>query len=130
MSAYLWNAPQPTWLLVIFEMSVKFGSRKTCTHKFRWYVTPTLLQPLGYDPWVSFLKLTTVLVIFWNFQISYQMFLSQQVRRNVIITSKNFKYELTDELANKKNLKTPWNYSLVSSLRPKMKILSILVRNY
>ena len=43
----------------------------------------------------------------------YQMFLSQQVKRNVIITSKNGKYELTDELPNdmetEENLKTPWN---------------------
>ena len=62
------------------------------------------------------------------------MFLSQQVKRNVIITNKNFKYELTDELPNnvrfKKNLKTPWNYSLASSLLPKMKTLYTLARNY
>ena len=36
-------------------------------------------------------------------------FLSQQVKRNVIITNKNVKYQLTDELPNdlklKKNLK-------------------------
>ena len=51
------------------------------------------------------------------------MFLLQQVKRNVIITNKNVKYELTDELLNdvrhKKNLKTPWNHSLLSSLLPK-----------
>ena len=50
----------------------------------------------------------------------------------VIIT--NIKYELAGELPNdvrvKKNIKTPWNYSLVSSLFPKMKILLILVTNY
>ena len=61
------------------------------------------------------------------------MFLSQQVKRNVIIAIKNGKYELTDELPNevrlKKYLKTPWNQSLVSSLLPKMKIFSILARN-
>ena len=34
-----------------------------------------------------------------------QMFLSQQVKRNVIITSKNGKYELTDELPNDVRLK-------------------------
>ena len=55
------------------------------------------------------------------------MFLSKQVKRNVIITNKNGKYELTDELLNK-NLNTPWNYSLVSSFFPKMKILSILAK--
>ena len=47
--------------------------------------------------------------MFWNLKISYQMFLSQQVRRNVIITNKDGKYcdELTNDLRLKKNLKTP-----------------------
>ena len=33
------------------------------------------------------------------------MLLSQQVKRNVIITNKNVKYELTDELLNDVRLK-------------------------
>ena len=33
------------------------------------------------------------------------MFLSQQVKRNVIITNENAKYELTDELLNDARLK-------------------------
>ena len=37
--------------------------------------------------------------------ISYQMFLLQQVKRNVIITNKNGKYKLTDELPNNVRLK-------------------------
>ena len=37
--------------------------------------------------------------------MSYQMFLSQQVKRNVIITTENGKYELTDELPNDVRLK-------------------------
>ena len=32
--------------------------------------------------------------------MSYEMLLSQQVKRNVLITSKNGEYELTDELPN------------------------------
>ena len=59
------------------------------------------------------------------------MFLSQQVKRNVIITNENGKYELIDELPNDVRLKkTPWNYSIISSLFPRMKILPILARNY
>ena len=46
----------------------------------------------------AILKLTTVVIKFWNLQMFYQMFLSQQVKRNVINT--NGKYELTDELSN------------------------------
>ena len=57
------------------------------------------------------------------------MFLSQQVKRNVIFTIKNGKYELTDELPNDVRLKTPWNYCLVFSLLPRMKILSLLAKN-
>ena len=37
---------------------------------------------------------------------TYQMFLSQQVKRNVVITSKNSKYQSTDELPNNVRLKT------------------------
>ena len=62
------------------------------------------------------------------------MFLSQQVNPNMVVTNKNSKYELIDELRIdvrvKENLKTPWDYSLVSILLPKMKILLILARNY
>ena len=54
---------------------------------------------------MSFLKLTTVFIIFQNELISYQMFLSQQIKRNVIINNKNCKYELTDELQNDLRLK-------------------------
>ena len=52
-----------------------------------------------------FLELTTVVITFWNLQIFYQMFLSQQVKRKVIITNKNGRYELTDELPNDVRLK-------------------------
>ena len=38
--------------------------------------------------------------------------------------------DLPKEVRLKENRKTPWNYSLVSRLLPKMKILSILARNY
>ena len=38
-------------------------------------------------------------------KMSYQMILSQQVKRYVIITSKNGNYELTDEFPNDVRLK-------------------------
>ena len=60
-----------------------------------------------------------------------QMFLSQQVKRNEIITNENGEYELTDELPKDLRLKKiSWNYSLLSSLLPKMKTLPILAKNY
>ena len=40
-----------------------------------------------------------------NLEISYQMFLSQEVKRDVIIVNKNGKRELTDELPNNVRLK-------------------------
>ena len=55
---------------------------------------------------MTFLKLTTALIVFWNLYISHQTFLSQQVKRSVIITNKNAsKYELTDEFPNDVRLK-------------------------
>ena len=38
--------------------------------------------------------------IFWSLWISYQISLSQQVKWTLIITNKNGKYELTDDLPN------------------------------
>ena len=62
------------------------------------------------------------------------MFLSQKLKQSAIITNKIVKYQLTDGLPNdetlKKKFKTPWNYSLVSRLFPKIKMLSKLARNY
>ena len=61
------------------------------------------------------------------------MFLSQQGKRDVIITNKNVKYELTEELPNNERLNKiskHHGYSIVLSLLPEMKILPIPARNY
>ena len=50
-------------------------------------------------------KLINTLIIFWNLRMSYQMFLSQQVKQNVVITSENSKYKLTDQVPNDVRLK-------------------------
>ena len=41
MGVYLFNFPLPTWLPMIFEMYIKFGSRKTYAYWFHRYLTPT-----------------------------------------------------------------------------------------
>ena len=60
------------------------------------------------------------------------MFLSQQVKRNVLIANKNVKYELNDELPKDARLGKilKLHVIIVSSLIAKMKILPILARNY
>ena len=46
-----------------------------------------------------FFSLTTIIfIIFWDFLIFYQSFLSPQVKRYAIITYKHGIYELSDEL--------------------------------
>ena len=52
----------------------------------------------------------TMLTIFWNLQISYQIFLSKKVKQNVITANKNGKNELNDELPKicKKTSKLYW----------------------
>ena len=46
-----------------------------------------------------------MLIVFCNLKISFQVFPSQQVKRNVIIANKNGKCELTDELLSDVRLK-------------------------
>ena len=58
----------------------------------------------------------------------HQFFPLAQVKRSVIISSKPGIYELSHELPN--NFKTSWNYTLVPSLPPKNKTLSILAKEY
>ena len=52
-----------------------------------------------------FLKLTTVVIIFWDMRTFYPIFLPQQEKGDVIITNKNGKYKLTGELPNDVRLK-------------------------
>ena len=60
------------------------------------------------------------------------MFLSQKVKRKVVISNKNGKYELTGELPNNVRFKKISKNFMVlyasPSFLPKMKILSILAR--
>ena len=70
-----------------------------------------------------------------------QFFLSAQMKRNLIIINKYGIYELPHEFPNdlrlrilgnwkyQENIKILWNYSLLPSLPPKIKILSILEKN-
>ena len=53
--------------------------------------------------------------------ISYQIFLSQQMKRNVIMTNKKGKSSNVRRLEN--SLKTPWNYGPASCCLSKLKIL-------
>ena len=52
-----------------------------------------------------FLKLTTVVIVFWDMHTFYPIFLPQQEKRDTIITNKNGKYKLTGELPNDVRLK-------------------------
>ena len=71
-----------------------------------------------------------VVIIFWDFLAFYQCFF----RHGVIISIKNSSYKLPHELPNnlmlQENPKSAWNYNLVASPLPKMKNLSIMVKNY
>ena len=70
---------------------------KSCLKNFLRNILPHSSLKLKY------LYLTIALLFFnffWNLQIFYQMFLLQQVKRKVIITNENGKYELNDEFPN------------------------------
>ena len=71
----------------------------------------------------------------------FDVFLSPKEKRNAIISNKHDIYKLLHDLPNELNLgfskiskyqenvKTSLNYSLVSSLTPKIKFLSILPKS-
>ena len=71
-----------------------------------------------------YLLATIMFIVFWDFLIAEQIFLSPQVKRSLI-----FKNKLVDKVAKRlkeirkyqENLKTSQNHCLVLSLTPKMK---------
>ena len=70
------------------------------------------------------------------FLMIYWIFFSPQVKRIMIISNKDGLYELPHELRNnlklrkyQEDLRSSQNYSLVPSLPPKMRTLSILTKN-
>ena len=52
---------------------------------------------------------TILVIIFWDFLMFYQIFLSPQVKRIVIISNKHGIYELPHELPNDLSLKKSGN---------------------
>ena len=82
-------------------------------------------------------RATIMGIILWDFLMLYQIFLSPQVKRSAIISNKQGEYELPHELQNvlrssknRENFKTCQNYNLVPSLPAKMKIFSVLAKNF
>ena len=80
---------------------------------------------------------TIMVIIFWYFLVLYQILLSPKVKRSVIISNKHGIYQLPYELpkelgirTHQGNVKTFWNYSLLSSLSPEIKILSIIAKSF
>ena len=69
-----------------------------------------------------------VVIIFWDFLTFYQKFFLPQVKQGMIISNKNEIYKFPWELPD--NLKLRILKLLVPSLSPKMKILSVSVKNY
>ena len=85
------------------------------------------------------LKPTIIFIIFWDFLMFYQIFLSRQVKRRVIISNKHGTCELPHELPNDLRLRILRNYEisekfqkfieLVPSFASKIKILLILANS-
>ena len=82
---------------------------------------------------------TIIFIIFWDFLMFYQIFLSRQVKRRVIISNKHGTCELPRELPNDLRLRILRNYEisekfqkfieLVPSFASKIKILLILANS-
>ena len=87
----------------------------------------------------SFPKTTISVTIFWDFWMFQQRFLSLQVKQCAIITwyirvasrvAERFKTYHLRKLENIRKVSKPRDDSLVSSLPDKMKILSLLSKNF
>ena len=99
----------------------------------------SLLLTLSYSfSFLSFLIVTTtIFIMFWDIFIDEQIFFPPQVKRSVIISNKHSICKIPHELPNDLRLRIlgnqkisgKYNYNLVPSLPPKMKILSILAKN-
>ena len=78
-------------------------------------------------------RATIIFIIFWNFMIFYQIFVSPQVKQCAIITDKHGIYEVPHDLPNDLRLnisgKTLQNDTLVCSFPVKIKILLILAKS-
>ena len=59
---------------------------------------------------------TNLVIIFWDFLMFYQILLSPQVKRIVIISNKHGKYELPHELLNDLRLTKLGNIKKISNL--------------
>ena len=95
----VWDYRSHTSIL-IFLISLFFLS---CSH-FR---LSTVFKPSYMKLWKEFrlsflltLSSTTSFIIFWNFSMFYQTFLSPQLKRCAIITYKHGMYELPHQLLN------------------------------
>ena len=95
----VWDYRSHTSIL-IFLISLFFLS---CSH-FR---LSTVFKPSYMKLWKEFrlsflltLSYTTSFIIFWNFSMFYQTFLSPQLKRCAIITYKHGMYELPHQLLN------------------------------
>ena len=95
----VWDYRSHTSIL-IFLISLFFLS---CSH-FR---LSTVFKPSYMKLWKEFrlsflltLSSTTSFIIFWNFSMFYQTFLSPQLKRCAIITYKHGMYELPHKLLN------------------------------
>ena len=95
----VWDYRSHTSIL-IFLISLFFLS---CSH-FR---LSTVFKPSYMKLWKEFrlsflltLSSTTSFIIFWNFSMFYQTFLSPQLKRCAIITYKHGIYELPHQLLN------------------------------
>ena len=97
-----------------------------------WLGTPNFL--INFNLWFFFI-FTIMVIIFWEILVFYQIFLSPQLKRSVIISNKHGIYKLPHKLPHdlrlrklgknkvyQNNLKTSRNFNLVSSFPPKINI--------
>ena len=121
------------------EKFLKYFLTKECKNNLSVPITSHMYQNMleYFTFMLSIWNLPTILVIiFWDFSMFYQMFLSTQVKQNVIISIKHGIYDLPQELPNDSRLRIIGNIREISNLHRSqvpnlphiLKILSILAK--
>ena len=82
-------------------MDVWQGSKYASLYSHVWQGGSKYASKYSYSKYSYFQSLSTIMVIiFWDFLVFYQMFLSPQMKPNPIISNRQGIYELSQELPN------------------------------
>ena len=108
-----WNHTAKNKIALKLSSNLLFLRHKGYANK---YVFNCFLKSIQFIFLIVQTMSTIMVIIFWDFLIFYQIFLSPQMKRSVIISNKHGIYELLYELPNDLRLTILGNYGSISKI--------------